>query len=115
VLLDARPPAEYSGRELSEDVSQPGHIPGAQNLFWQDLLREENVPVLLPKSELQRKFESAGAAPGQQVITYCRSGMQSSFDYFVAKYLGYPVRMYVASFFAWSKSLPAAQSGSFCH
>jgi 3-mercaptopyruvate sulfurtransferase SseA len=30
--------------------------------------------------------------------------MQSSFDYFVAKYLGYDPSMYDASFFEWSKS-----------
>lgn len=29
--------------------------------------------------------------------------MQSSFDYFIAKYLGYEVSMYDASFFEWSR------------
>ena len=37
--------------------------------------------------------------------------MQSAFDYFVAKYLGYDVRMYDSSFFEWSnEDLPAEKS-----
>ncbi len=110
-LLDARPLAEYSGERHSADVHKLGHIPGAQHLYWQDLLVSRENPVLLPPADLRKKFEAAGAAPGTEVITYCRSGMQSSFDYFVAKYLGYNVRMYDASFFEWSaEDLPSETS-----
>jgi len=50
-------------------------------------------------------------APGRPLVTYCRTGMQSSFDYFVAKYLGYEPSMYDASFYEWSlKDLPAETS-----
>ncbi|MFL6440137.1 MAG: rhodanese-like domain-containing protein [Terriglobales bacterium] len=53
-------------------------------------------------------FEGCCAIPlhcsGPQVITYCRTGMQSSLDYFVAKYLGYAARMYDGSFYEWSRS-----------
>lgn len=107
-LLDARPAAEFTGERHSADVHKLGHIPGARSLYWQDLLVSRENPVLLPPAELREKFEAAGAAPGSPVITYCRTGMQSSFDYFVAKYLGYPVRMYDASFFEWSmEDLPS--------
>jgi 3-mercaptopyruvate sulfurtransferase SseA len=37
------------------------------------------------------------------VVTYCHSGMQASFDYFVARYVGYPdVRLYDGSAVEWS-------------
>ena len=111
ILLDARPLEEYTGERHSQDVHKLGHIPGAQHLYWQDLLVSRENPVLLPPDQLRKKFDAAGATPGKSVITYCRTGMQSSFDYFVAKYLGYDVRMYGPSFFEWSnEDLPAEVS-----
>lgn len=110
-LLDARPTKEFTGEQLSEDVAKAGHIPGASNLFWMDMLVSRENPVLKPEPELRRMYAEAHAAPDRQLITYCRTGMQSSFDYFVAKYLGYDPIMYDASFFEWSKKdLPAEAS-----
>jgi thiosulfate/3-mercaptopyruvate sulfurtransferase len=106
-LIDARPTKEFTGEQLSEDVARAGHIPGASSLFWMDMLVSHENPVLKPEAELRRMYAEAHAAPGRQLITYCRTGMQSSFDYFVAKYLGYGPSMYDASFFEWSlKNLP---------
>jgi thiosulfate/3-mercaptopyruvate sulfurtransferase len=112
-LLDARPTKEFTGEQLSEDVAHAGHIPGARGLYWMDLLVSRENPVLRPESELRRMYMEANAAPGRPLVTYCRTGMQSSFDYFVAKYLGYDPSMYDASFFEWSKNnLPAETSPS---
>ena len=103
-IVDSRPHSEYVGNELSEDVPKRGHIPHAEGLYWRNLLRNEALPSLKPPDELRDLFRASGAAPGKQVITYCRTGMQSSFSYFVAKYLGYKVRMYDGSFYEWSRS-----------
>jgi len=106
-LLDARPPEEFSGARASEDVPRPGHIPGAACLYWMNLLESPANPVLKSPSELRRVFEAAGApssAGSAQVVTYCRTGMQSSMDYFVARYLGYRAAMYPASFYEWSRA-----------
>jgi len=104
ILIDSRPKAEYTGEKLSEDVPQRGHIPHAAGLYWRNLLRDDSIPELKSATELQELFHAAGAAPGKEIITYCRTGMQSSFSYFVAKYLGYRVRMYDGSFYEWSRS-----------
>jgi thiosulfate/3-mercaptopyruvate sulfurtransferase len=110
-LIDARPIKEFSGEQLSEDVKKAGHIPGATSLYWMDTLVSRENPVLRPENELRRMYEQARAVAGQPLVTYCRTGMQSSFDYFVAKYLGYEPRMYDASFYEWSlKDLPAETS-----
>lgn len=110
-LMDARPTKEFTGEQLSEDVAKAGHIPGASSLFWMDMLVSREDPVLKPEAELRRMYAEAHAAPGRKLVTYCRTGMQSSFDYFVAKYLGYDPSMYDASFFEWSKQdLPAEAS-----
>ena len=106
-LLDARPTKEFTGEQRSEDVAKAGHIPGAKGLYWMDMLVSRQNPVLKPEAELRRMYAAVNARADQPLVTYCRTGMQSSFDYFVAKYLGYDPSMYDASFFEWSlKSLP---------
>ncbi|HEX4603709.1 MAG TPA: sulfurtransferase [Candidatus Angelobacter sp.] len=112
-LVDARPSKEFTGEQLSEDVAKAGHIPGAKSLYWMDMLVSRENPVLRPEAELRRMYSELKAKAGQPLVTYCRTGMQSSFDYFVAKYLGYDPSMYDASFYEWSqKDLPAETSPS---
>src|SRR5947209_4562625 len=55
-LLDARPKKEYSGEQLSEDVRNAGHIPGATSLYWMDMLASRENPVLKPEPELRRMY-----------------------------------------------------------
>jgi len=106
-ILDARPDDEFTGAKLSEEVSKAGHIPHAAGLYWMKNLESTANPVLLPEAELRRMYSALGAGPQKKVVSYCRSGMQSSFDYFVARYLGYEAGMYDGSFYEWSrKELP---------
>jgi thiosulfate/3-mercaptopyruvate sulfurtransferase len=103
-IIDARPPAEFSGETPGEGITRPGHIPGARNLFWQDLVESADNPRLKDEAELRRLFREAGAEPGRTVVAYCRTGGQSAFLYTVARHLGYDVRMYDGSFIDWSRT-----------
>ncbi|MGE5927794.1 MAG: sulfurtransferase, partial [Gemmatimonadota bacterium] len=100
-LIDARPPEEFSGEKPGDGVDRPGHIPGARSLFWKKLLRSDSLPLLQDTATLRKLFVDAGAAPGDTVVTYCRTGMQASYAYFVARYLGYESRMYDGSYLDW--------------
>lgn len=102
-LVDARPPAQFTGKEPGEGITRPGHIPGAVNLFWMDSLVSKENPVLRPLDELRERFRKAGIEPGTPVITYCRTGGQAAHAYFVARLLGHPTTMYDGSFFDWSR------------
>jgi thiosulfate/3-mercaptopyruvate sulfurtransferase len=104
ILLDARPFAEYMGVVNSESVPQAGHIAGSQSLYWKNLIRSDANHRLLAPRELQRQFMHSGVEPGKSVVTYCRTGMQSSFTYFVAKYLGYRASMYDGSVYEWVRA-----------
>jgi thiosulfate/3-mercaptopyruvate sulfurtransferase len=122
VLLDARPVAEYNGNVKSEAVPKAGHIAGAESVYWKKLIRSDADPRLLPVDELRQQFLSAGATHGKSVITYCRTGMQSSFAYFVAKYLGYDAAMYDGSIYEWVHAAdnnlvvsPGVERGSTAH
>jgi thiosulfate/3-mercaptopyruvate sulfurtransferase len=101
-LVDARPAAQYSGEEAGENITRPGHIPGAVNLYWVDTLESKSDPQLLPIPELRKIFQRVGTS--HRLIVYCRSGMQSSFVYFVARFLGYDATMYDGSFLDWSNA-----------
>lgn len=103
-LLDARPPAEFSGETPGAGIERPGHIPGARNVFWETLIESAENPRLKNEAELRRIFEEAGVGPDDTVVAYCRTGMQSGFLYAVARHLGYSVRLYDGSFFEWSRT-----------
>lgn len=103
-ILDARPPAEFTGATPGNGIARPGHIPGARNVFWQTLIVSLENPVLKDEAELRRIFEEAGADPGDTIVSYCRTGGQASFLYAVARHLGYNVRLYDGSFIDWSRT-----------
>jgi thiosulfate/3-mercaptopyruvate sulfurtransferase len=103
-IIDARPPAEFSGATPGDGIDRPGHIPGARNLFWQDLVESADNPRLKDEAELRSLFQAAGAEPGRTVVAYCRTGGQSAFLYTVARHLGYDVRLYDGSFIDWSRT-----------
>jgi thiosulfate/3-mercaptopyruvate sulfurtransferase len=102
VLVDARPVAEYRGEEAGGGVPRPGRIPGANNLFWRNALRDAEHPVLRVPEVLHAMFRGAGARTGNTVVTYCRTGVQASHAYFVSRYLGYETRLYDGSYIEWS-------------
>jgi thiosulfate/3-mercaptopyruvate sulfurtransferase len=101
LLLDARPPGEFSGSVKSEGVPKAGHLPEASSLYWRTLLQPDNSSSLLDVPQLQTALARAGADPNKVIVSYCRTGMQSSFTYFVAKYLGYRAAMYDGSVYEW--------------
>lgn len=67
VLIDARPPAEFSGETPGDGVTRPGHIPGAQNLFWRNLVVSEERPELRSTNVVFSLFGLTGARLAAQV------------------------------------------------
>jgi thiosulfate/3-mercaptopyruvate sulfurtransferase len=102
-LVDARPAPQFTGEVAGEGVARPGHIPGAGNLFWEETIHSPEHPLLKDPEVLRAMFRNAGVGEGDRVVLYCRTGMQASFAYFVARYLGYDTRIYDASFMDWSR------------
>lgn len=103
-ILDARPPAEFSGETPGDGIDRPGHIPGARNVFWQTLVHSPEDTSLKDEAELRSIFEQAGVAPGDTIVAYCRTGGQASFLYTVARHLGYEVKLYDGSYIDWSRT-----------
>jgi thiosulfate/3-mercaptopyruvate sulfurtransferase len=101
-IIDARPEAQYAGKEAGEGVRRGGHIPGAANVCWAGNVVSEADPVMRSATELRATYEKAGVKPGDRVVTYCRTGVMASHDYFTQKYLGYDPRLYDGSYYEWN-------------
>lgn len=92
VIVDARPMKRY----------RAGHLPGAEPMFWETALVSEDNPVLRSPQELKQKFDVVGVTPGKKIVSYCEVGLQASYTYFLARYLGYAAEMYDGSYSEWS-------------
>ena len=108
MIVDARPPKQYSGEE-GEEIRR-GHIPGAKNIFWETTLEGDEIKVWKKKEDLEKLFSESGAVKEKEIIVHCRTGREASHVYFTLKYiLGFPnVRLYRGSWVEWSadKNLP---------
>ena len=108
VLLDMRTPEEYIGKRVSPDwfpvdhgAVRKGHIPGARNLYYMNLLNEDNS--YKTRGELQEAYSTVGATPDKELVSYCRLSHRGSMAWFVAKFLlGYPrAKVYDGSWTEW--------------
>lgn len=102
ILLDARPPKMYIGE--AGPWIRSGHIPGAVNLPWADLMEPDNKTLLKPVDEIRELAEKVGATRDKLVICSCGTGREATNEYTIFKHLlGYPrVRLYEGSFTEWS-------------
>lgn len=97
VLIDSRAPERYLG--LEEPLyHKAGHIPGAKNYFWQDVLNETGN--WKNSAELAEHFRNV--PKDQTVIVSCGSGVSACPNILALKSLGYEdVRLYPGSFSDW--------------
>jgi thiosulfate/3-mercaptopyruvate sulfurtransferase len=102
VLVDARPGDQHTGADPGPGIERPGHIPGSLNLFWEDDLDEQGA--FLPGDVLRQRYEAAGVTPDRRLIVYCRTGVQASHAYLVARILGLRPYLYDGSYHDWSNN-----------
>jgi len=105
-ILDTRLPEEYSGAYVFG--GRPGHIPGAKLLPWNACFGKDSI--CRPANELTELLAERDVSREKDVITYCWTGLRSSYMYFILRLMGYPkVRHYDASFSEWAfrEDLPA--------
>ena len=92
-IVDARPSKRYRN----------GHLRGAESLYWENALISEKDPRLKSPDELRLLFTEAGVTGRKKAITYCEVGLQASYVYFLARYLGIDSAMYDGSYREWSE------------
>ncbi len=86
-LVDARSKPRFDGTEPDPRPGvAPGHIPGARNLPFAALYREDGR--FQPVDELRRRFAEAGVDPEAPFVATCGSGVTANAIIFAAHLLG---------------------------
>ncbi|MFH5799451.1 sulfurtransferase [Haladaptatus sp. CMAA 1911] len=78
VLVDTRDPEEFA----------EGHLPGAVNVDWLDLVDDETRGIK-SADELREVLESNGVTPDKRIVLYCNTARRISHTYVVLSSLGY--------------------------
>jgi thiosulfate/3-mercaptopyruvate sulfurtransferase len=109
-LVDTRTDGEYLGEGERHGMPSAGHLAGARQLQWEQLFHDETY-LLRDRDELRRLY-SDRVATGDTVVTYCWVGYRASATYLVARYLGYPAKLYDGSYQDWSQRKLAVRGGA---
>jgi thiosulfate/3-mercaptopyruvate sulfurtransferase len=97
LLIDSRELNRYLGLEEPIDPVA-GHIPGAVNFFWKDVLRPDGQ--WKSKEELKHHFSSL--PKDKEMIVYCGSGVTATPNVLALKEAGFTrVKLYPGSWSDW--------------
>ena len=97
VIWDARSPEEFTGTKIF--AARGGHIPGAINLDWLELMDRNNQLRL--RSDIRNLIEDRGIRSANSVITHCQTHHRSGLTYLVGKLLGLNIKAYHGSWSEW--------------
>ena len=98
VIWDVRSRDEFLG--LRPGAQRNGHIPGAKNIDWLDLMDHNNAMRL--RTDIRELLKEHGIVPDRKIITPCQTHHRSGLSYMVGRLLGYPsIRAYAGSWSEW--------------
>lgn len=99
-IWDARSAAEYRGERSGS--MRAGHIPGAINIDWLELIDRSNATRLVDLEQLQARLNDLGLSADKDIVTHCQSHHRSSLTWLAMRILGYPsVKGYHGSWGEW--------------
>jgi thiosulfate/3-mercaptopyruvate sulfurtransferase len=106
-VVDARQAERFAGEPDGIDP-RAGHIPGARSLPCRENL--DGTGRFLPVAELQSRLEAVGIVPGDDVVSYCGSGVTACHNLLTLELAGFGAgRLYPGSWSQYSHTdLPAA-------
>lgn len=104
ILVDCRTADEFIGVKKSD-----GHIPGAVNLNYEDLLTESGA--FKNVDDLKSILEKYGITAESELILYCRTSVRAAVEFIVFKnVLGFEnVKVYDGAYLEWVASHPVVQ------
>lgn len=87
-VVDARDAGRFTGETVDTVHNLPGgHIPGARNLFFGDLIHEDGS--FRSQEEIAAAFAKAGLDPAAPLVASCGSGVTASVVLFAHHLLGH--------------------------
>jgi thiosulfate/3-mercaptopyruvate sulfurtransferase len=100
-LIDTRSRDEFVGTQDTD--GRPGHIPGATNLVWLDLLGSDGR-FLASDERLRELAARHEIEDADEVVPYCRTGIRAAVGYLAFQRLGCRARLYDGSYLEWIRS-----------
>jgi thiosulfate/3-mercaptopyruvate sulfurtransferase len=100
-LIDFRSREEYTGEQDRE--GKPGHIPGAVNIVWRDLVGPQQEALVSPE-HIHQLVSAVGIRRADRIVGYCRLGMRAALGYLALQQAGYDIRLYDRSYAEWARS-----------
>lgn len=97
VVWDCRSPAEYTGEKVL--AARGGHIPGAINCDWLNLMDHEQD--LRIREDAENYLAELGIDKTKDIVCHCQSHHRSALAYLVGKQLGFKIRAYHGSWSEW--------------
>jgi thiosulfate/3-mercaptopyruvate sulfurtransferase len=106
-LVDARQGERFRG-EVEPVDARAGHIPGAESLPCRESLDSDGR--FLPPAQLQSRLAAIGISAGDDVVSYCGSGVTACHNLLMLELVGYGAgRLYPGSWSQYAATdLPAA-------
>lgn len=99
-IWDARSREEYEGSKVV--AARGGHIPGAINIDWLELMDRQRNLRLIDLAGLQSRLDTLGLTKDKTIITHCQTHHRSGLSYLAMKILGYPrIKGYHGSWSEW--------------
>ena len=99
-IWDARSAEEYRGEKVV--AQRGGHIPGAINIDWLELMDRDRQLRLVDLDALQQRLNELGLSKDKTIITHCQTHHRSGLSYLAMKILGYDkIKGYHGSWSEW--------------
>jgi thiosulfate/3-mercaptopyruvate sulfurtransferase len=96
IIVDSRAPERYRG-EVEPIDKKAGHIPGAKNYHWKDVLNEK----LCFKSKEDLKEHFRELEKYKEIILQCGSGIDACGNFAALDELGLKPKLYLGSWSDW--------------
>ena len=99
-IIDVREAEEYNGATKYGEA-RGGHLPGAINITWTQLLNPDGT--VKSQADLENLLSSNRINKNDEIATYCTKGIRSAHMALVLRMAGYNnTKNYDASFYEWS-------------
>lgn len=96
IIVDSRAKERYKGEVEPIDI-KAGHIPGALNYHWKDVLKENGE--FKSKEELKEHFKNLEIY--KNITLHCGSGIDACGNFIAMREIGMNPRLYVGSWSDW--------------
>ena len=102
LLVDVRSKDEFNGIDEDEFITRKGHIPGAINFEYKNILNEDDT--IKTKEEIAKVLKDAGITSDKEIILYCASSVRAGIVYIaLTSILDFPnVKVYDGAFYEWN-------------